>query len=66
MTTKRTRNKSKAANLRMQMFILQNRQTNLSVAVSEQLIRMSLIVKDLRSEIRKLKEDNSYDKERTG
>ena len=56
MTTKRTRNKSKAANLHMQMLILENRQTNLGEAVSDQLMRMSLIVEDLRSEIRKLKE----------
>ena len=59
MTTKRTRNKSKAANLRMLMLILENRQTNLGVAVSDQLIRMSLMIGELHSEIRKLKEGHN-------
>ena len=56
MTTKRTRNKSKGASLRMRMLILENRQTNLGMTVSDQLMRMSLIIGELHSEIRKLKE----------
>ena len=57
MTTKRTRNESKAANLRMRMLILENRQTNLGMTVSDQLMRMSLIIGELHREIRKLKEN---------
>ena len=59
MTTKRTRNKSKAANLRMLMLILENRQTNLGMAVSDQLTRMSLIIDELQKEIEKLKEEHN-------
>ena len=56
MVTKRTRNKSKRASLRLQMLILENRQNNLSQMVADQFMRMSLIIGELQSEIRKLKE----------
>lgn len=56
MTTKRTRNTSKRASLRLQMLILENRQNNLSQMVADQFMRMSLIIGELQSEIRKLKE----------
>ena len=56
MVTKRTRNKNKRASLRLQLLILENRQNNLSQMVADQFMRMSLIIGELQSEIRKLKE----------
>lgn len=58
MVTKRTRNKSKRASLRLQLLILENRQNNLSQMVADQFMRMSLIIGELQSEIRKLMEDS--------
>lgn len=56
MVTKRTRNKRKEANLRLQMLILENRLNNLSVMVGDEFMRMSLIIGELHRDIRNLKE----------